>query len=160
LVRMKWSTAMKGVAMTDLDPPVIFKTALDRSTGFIIRWRVRSITPDTLSVELVDADTGSIYHEMRTQFELPVRLSSPDRATFPAKNKAISISGPGHSTFIKLLRLETPTEPGAPITDWQEIFAEISCLSPTDKKVPKFQIPSLATPKIPTDPQPSTDDGH
>ncbi|MEO8351425.1 MAG: protein kinase [Chthoniobacteraceae bacterium] len=142
-----------------------FKTAIDRSTGFIVRWRFPDQIPvgekGSLQVELVDPDTGAIFHRMSCVLEPGSRLSSPDRRALPEKNRAITLTTSGQFTTVKMLRVDKPPTADGLLTDWSEIFCYLQFVKPSaHQPVPAFQLPPLPANSTPANVPSTADDGH
>ena len=141
--------ADKGGNKTRLGEDLIFKTASDRATGFVLRWHAygdkHPQQANGVLLDLVAADTGVIFHRFEHGFGNGVRLISPDHLPLPEKNKSHILAEPGSYAPFQLLRAEQPGAPGAAITDWWDLQAVVEFISPTEKGVvPAFQLPSLA----------------
>jgi hypothetical protein len=147
-VRVRLLLAAKDGKKQQLGEEIIFKTAKDRATGFVLRWHAygdkHPQQANDVLVHLVDPDTGVILHSMEGGFGSGLRLTSPDHLPLPAKNKSHLLARPGVHTSFHLIRAETPAAPGAPLTDWWDLHAEITHISPAaERPVPAFQMPTL-----------------
>ncbi|MBK8037200.1 MAG: serine/threonine protein kinase [Verrucomicrobiaceae bacterium] len=148
-VRVRLMMAGKDGKRQPLDEEIIFKTAKDRATGFVLRWHAygdkHPQQANDVIVHLVDPDTGVILHRMEGGFGSGLRLTSPDHLPLPEKNKSHLLARPGVHTSFHLIRAEIPAAPGAPITDWRDLHAEVTHISPANERpVPTFQMPTLA----------------
>jgi hypothetical protein len=149
MVRVRLLMADKDGNKQPLDEEIIFKTAKDRATGFVLRWHAYGDKnpqhANDVIVHLVDPDTGVILHRMEGGFGSGLRLTSPDNLPLPAKNKSHLLARPGVHTSFHLIRAETPAAPGAPITDWRDLHAEVTLINRAkERPVPAFQMPTLA----------------
>ena len=150
-VRVRLAQAGKDGRKTSLDGDVVFKTALDRATGIILRWRAYPAQQGKFgnqwSLDLVDPDTGVVFHRVEHSFAVPVSVTSSDVLPLPSRPAPIQLVDPGSGMFAHLLHATRITAPGAAITDWWDVSAEVTLISPSDgNAVPAFQLP-VVTPK-------------
>ncbi|MFN0079009.1 MAG: protein kinase domain-containing protein [Prosthecobacter sp.] len=148
LVRLTLDQSTNGGPKTRLGEELVFKTAPDRATGFVLRWHAYPAQQGKFGnqwiLDLVDPDTGVIFHRVENRFAIPVKLISPDHLPLPEKNQSHILAEPGSYSPFHLLRAEQPGPPGAAITAWWDLQAVVEFISPTEKGVvPAFQLPSL-----------------
>jgi hypothetical protein len=127
---------------------LLFRTASNRATGFVLRWQAypekHPQHPNGVLLDLVDADTGVIFHRMEHGFAVPVRLTSRETSAQPPQNGDVVLAEPGTFATVNLVHAEQATAPGVAITDWWDLEAELRFVSPTEQgAVPAFQLPPL-----------------
>ncbi len=157
LVRLRLEQAGKDGRKSALGEPLVFKTAVNRATGFIVRWRAyppqQGKFGNRWSLDLVDPDTGAIFHRVENAFAAPANITSPDINPLPGKSEPVALFEPGQRAPWQLLRAEQSVTPGAAVTAWQEIFAEVELVRVTDERpVPAFQMPAVTPPALPSPP--------
>jgi serine/threonine protein kinase len=135
------------------DDSLIFKTAADRASGFVLRWRAfgpeHPLLANQWMLDLVDTDTGVIFHRFQNGFTGPVTITSPDYRPLPEKSKPYIHSNVGSWTFISMLHAERVNAPNTAATDWWDIKAQVQFAdSSKNGVVPAFQLPSIAQPRV------------
>ena len=142
LVRVTLDQSTKDGPKTQLGESLVFKTASNRATGFVLRWHAYPAQQEKFGnqwiLDLVDPDTGVIFHRIENSFAVPVKLTSPDVPPLPNVSDAAQLGDTRMSASFQLLRAEEHTAPGAALTAWWDIFAGVELAS--DRPVPAFQM--------------------
>lgn len=129
---------------TSAGEPVVFKTS-NSVRAFILRWHAYApALPNagpTYVVDLVDPHSNAIFHRFEDGFPPGFALTSPDRRPLPEANEKITIPKPGTSVAPRLLQASQQTSPGAALTSWWEVSAEVSLINPRSESLPQFQLP-------------------
>ncbi len=157
-VRVGLFGSVKGGKREAIGDQLVFKTAVDRATGFELRWRFPFQIPDgakgRIKVELADPDTGLVFYRTSHEIESGTRLNSPDTASQPT-----TLTNPGESTMIRMVRVEAAKD--GLVTDWSELFFYVEFIKPSNHEaVPEFQLPQLPSSATPESATPPTVDGH
>jgi Bacterial type II/III secretion system short domain len=131
---------------TELGESLVFKTAANRATGFVLRWHAYPAQQGKFGnqwiLDLVDPDTGVIFHRIERSFIKPVKLTSPDVPPLPNIGEAAHLGETRTSASFQLLRAEAQNAPGSVLTEWWDVFAEVGIVSPgSERAAPAFQMP-------------------
>jgi len=143
LVRLTLDQSANDGPKTRLGEELVFKTAPDRATGFVLRWHAYPAQQGKFGnrwlLDLVDPDTGVIFHRIENSFIKPVELASPDVPPIPHISTARQLAESGTWIPFHLLHAEESTAAGAALTAWWDVFATVA--HPGDGPVPAFQMP-------------------
>ncbi|MCB1208433.1 MAG: hypothetical protein KDK97_03850 [Verrucomicrobiales bacterium] len=143
-VRVQLQKSAKDGSKTAFGNSLVFKPA-NTAKGFILRWHAYAPplpnAAPTYLLDFVDPDSGAIFHRIEDGFPPGVVLSSPNSQPLPDVNKSIMIAAPGTKTILRLLRASQKVTPGAALTAWWDVYAEVTHVSPITKSVPQFQLP-------------------
>lgn len=151
LVRLQLAISSNDKDRQHIDRPLVFKTASDRATGFLIRWRTygpsHPQTANSVLVDLVDIDTLTSYHRFRYHWNQPVRLRSLDASPLPERNESLMLAEPNSNSTIDLILAEkiALSKSDAAIQSWWNLSLEISNLGMRNENIkPSFQLPTIA----------------
>ncbi|MCC6884431.1 MAG: hypothetical protein IT576_19890 [Verrucomicrobiales bacterium] len=143
LVRLTLDQSANDGPKMRLGEELVFKTAPDRATGFVLRWHAYPAQQGKFGnrwiLDLADPDTGVIFHRIENSFIKPVKLASPDVPPLPHVIAARQLAETGTWIPFHLLHAEESTAPGAALTAWWDVFATVA--HPGDGPVPAFQMP-------------------
>ncbi len=136
--------SFKDGATTAFGEPLVFKTS-NSVRAFILRWHAYApALPNggpTYVVDLVDPHSNAIFHRFEDGFPPGFALTSPDSRPLPGANSSITIAKLGTSVAPRLLQARQQSAPGAAVTAWWSVSADISHISPRSEHVPQFQLP-------------------
>lgn len=122
LVGVRLDQSSQDGPKTELGERLLFKTAANRATGFILRWHAYPAQQGKFGnrwiLDWVDPDTGVIFHRIENSFIKPVKLTSPAVPPLPLVSAARQLAEPGTSVPFRLLRAEESTVRGAAPTAW------------------------------------------
>lgn len=162
LVRLTLDQSANDGPKTLLGEELVFKAAPDRATGFVLRWHAYPAQQGKFGnqwiLDLVDPDTGVIFHRIENRFAMPAKLTSPDVLPLPHISAARQLAASGTWIPLRLLHAEESTAPGAALTAWWDVFATIA--HPGDRPVPTFQMSPAAGFQAPVEkPKPQSASG-
>jgi len=146
LVGVRLDQSSQDGPKTELGERLLFKTAANRATGFILRWHAYPAQQGKFGnrwiLDWVDPDTGVIFHRTQNSFIKPVKLTSPAVPPLPLVSAATQLTEPATSVPFRLLRAEESTVRGVAPTAWWDVFAEVELVRPgPDAPKPAFQLP-------------------
>ncbi len=149
LIRLEWLVADRGGNKQSLGEALTFKMPPDRATGFVLRCQAygdhHPQHANGVLVDLVDADTGVIYHRFDHGFGSAVRLSTPELGALPDRNKSLILAEPGSYASRQLLRAEKAGAPGSAIQEWWELRVKVTNVRSTEgNAMPQFQLPAAS----------------
>lgn len=146
LVRLTLDQSANDGPKTRLGEELVFKTAPDRATGFVLRWHAYPAPQGKFGnpwiLDLVDPDTGVIFHRVEHRFALPVKLTSPEVPPLPRIGAAGQMTESGARTPFRLLHAEESAAPGAASVAWWDVFATVE--HSVDRPEPAFQMKSAS----------------
>jgi predicted Ser/Thr protein kinase len=144
LVRLTLDQSATDGPKMRLGEELVFKTSPDRATGFVLRWHAYPAQQGKFGnqwiLDLVDPDTGLIFHRIENRFATPVVLTSPDVPPLPHISAARQMADSKAGRAFQLLHAEESTDSGAALTAWWDVFATVD--HPGDGSVPAFRMPS------------------
>ncbi len=142
LVRLTLDQSANDEPKTLLGESLVFKTDPKRETGFVLRWHAYPAQQGKFGnqwiLDLVDPDTGVIFHRIENRFAVPVIVTSPDVQPLPHVSEAAQLGDSRTWISFQLLHVEDRAVPSAALTAWWDVFAGIDL--PSDRPVPAFQM--------------------
>jgi serine/threonine protein kinase len=123
---------------------LLFQTAPDRDTGFLVRFHAyppeRGLFANRWILDLVDPDSGVIFHRVDARLGFLAKLDSPACHPLPETNAPVGLGVPGSQARIHLLHGEEIGQVATAIPNIEDIHAELEFLKAGGQ--PAFRIPA------------------